>query len=111
MEKEALKAPAAGNLGPEAAIPTAFFVFACIITASILTEIWKTKKTFRIALRGEPVCSPIIKQKFHNPEGVASYLAGGVSRRKANTKKPKSPDGAKENKETKRATQALHRQS
>ena len=33
------------NLGPEAAIPTAFFVFTCIITASIITEIWKTKKT------------------------------------------------------------------
>lgn len=30
------------NLGPEAAIPTAFFVFTCIITASIITEIWKT---------------------------------------------------------------------
>ena len=31
--------------GPEAAIPTAFFVFTCIIiiTASILTEIWKTR--------------------------------------------------------------------
>jgi BASS family bile acid:Na+ symporter len=32
------------NLGPEAAIPTAFFVFACIITASIMTEIWKSRK-------------------------------------------------------------------
>jgi hypothetical protein len=31
------------NLGPEAAIPTAFFVFACIITASIMTEIWKSR--------------------------------------------------------------------
>jgi len=29
------------NLGPEAAIPTAFFVFTCIITASILTAFWK----------------------------------------------------------------------
>ena len=33
---------ALNNLGPEAAIPTAFFVFACIITASIMTEIWKS---------------------------------------------------------------------
>jgi BASS family bile acid:Na+ symporter len=32
------------NLGPEAAIPTAFFVFTCIITASIMTEIWKSRK-------------------------------------------------------------------
>jgi len=32
------------NLGPEAAIPTALFVFACIITASIMTEIWKSRK-------------------------------------------------------------------
>ncbi|MBL7214441.1 MAG: bile acid:sodium symporter family protein [Phycisphaerae bacterium] len=32
------------HFGPEAAIPTAFFVFACIITASIMTEIWKSKK-------------------------------------------------------------------
>lgn len=31
------------HLEPEAAIPTAFFVFACIITASIMTEIWKTR--------------------------------------------------------------------
>jgi len=31
------------NFGDEAAIPTAFFVFACIITASITTEIWKNK--------------------------------------------------------------------
>lgn len=31
------------HFGPEAAIPTAFFVFTCIITASIMTEIWKTK--------------------------------------------------------------------
>jgi len=30
------------NFGPEAAIPTAFFVFVCIITASIMTEIWKS---------------------------------------------------------------------
>jgi BASS family bile acid:Na+ symporter len=35
---------AINNLGPEAAIPTAFFVFACIITASIMTEIWKSRK-------------------------------------------------------------------
>ncbi|MBC8377719.1 MAG: hypothetical protein H8E62_00950 [Planctomycetes bacterium] len=35
---------ALNNLGPEAAIPTAFFVFACIITASIMTEIWKSRK-------------------------------------------------------------------
>ena len=32
------------HFGPEAAIPTAFFVFACIITASIMTEIWKSRK-------------------------------------------------------------------
>jgi BASS family bile acid:Na+ symporter len=32
------------NFGDEAAIPTAFFVFTCIITASIMTEIWKSKK-------------------------------------------------------------------
>ncbi len=32
------------NLGPEAAIPTAFFVFTCIITASVMTEIWKGRK-------------------------------------------------------------------
>lgn len=32
------------NLGPEAAIPTAFFVFVCIITASIMTEIWKNRR-------------------------------------------------------------------
>ena len=31
------------NLKPEAAIPTAFFVFTCIITASIMTEIWKNR--------------------------------------------------------------------
>ena len=35
---------ALNNLGPEAAIPTAFFVFACIITASIMTEIWKGRE-------------------------------------------------------------------
>ena len=34
---------ALNNLGAEAAIPTAFFVFACIITASIMTEIWKSR--------------------------------------------------------------------
>jgi len=34
---------ALNNLGPEAAIPTAFFVFVCIITASIMTEIWKSR--------------------------------------------------------------------
>ena len=34
------------HFGPEAAIPTAFFVFTCIITASIMTEIWKSKKEF-----------------------------------------------------------------
>lgn len=32
------------HFGPEAAIPTAFFVFTCIITASIMTEIWKSRK-------------------------------------------------------------------
>lgn len=32
------------NLGPEAAIPTAFFVFTCIITASVITELWKSRK-------------------------------------------------------------------
>ncbi len=32
------------HFGDEAAIPTAFFVFACIITASIMTEIWKSTK-------------------------------------------------------------------
>jgi BASS family bile acid:Na+ symporter len=32
------------HFGPEAAIPTAFFVFVCIITASIMTEIWKSRK-------------------------------------------------------------------
>ena len=37
---------ALNNLGPEAAIPTAFFVFACIITASIMTEIWKSRGAF-----------------------------------------------------------------
>lgn len=31
------------NLGPEAAIPTAFFVFTCIITASIMAEYWKSR--------------------------------------------------------------------
>ena len=31
------------HFGPEAAIPTAFFVFTCIITASIMTEIWKSR--------------------------------------------------------------------
>lgn len=31
------------HFGDEAAIPTAFFVFVCIITASIMTEIWKSK--------------------------------------------------------------------
>jgi BASS family bile acid:Na+ symporter len=31
------------HFGEQAAIPTAFFVFACIITASIMTEIWKTR--------------------------------------------------------------------
>ncbi len=35
---------AINNLGPEAAIPTAFFVFASIITASIMSEIWKGRK-------------------------------------------------------------------
>ena len=32
------------HFGTEAAIPTAFFVFTCIITASIMTEIWKSRK-------------------------------------------------------------------
>jgi bile acid:Na+ symporter, BASS family len=32
------------HFGPEAAIPTAFFVFTCIITASVMTEIWKSRK-------------------------------------------------------------------
>ena len=32
------------HFGAEAAIPTAFFVFTCIITASIMTEIWKSRK-------------------------------------------------------------------
>lgn len=31
------------HFGSEAAIPTAFFVFACIITASIMTEVWKNR--------------------------------------------------------------------
>lgn len=31
------------NLGPRAAIPTAFFVFTCIITASLLTAFWKSR--------------------------------------------------------------------
>ncbi len=31
------------HFGPEAALPTAFFVFVCIITASILAEIWQRK--------------------------------------------------------------------
>jgi len=31
------------HFGPEAAIPTAFFVFTCIITASVMTEIWKSR--------------------------------------------------------------------
>ncbi|MCE5186546.1 MAG: bile acid:sodium symporter family protein [Planctomycetaceae bacterium] len=33
------------NLGPRAAIPTAFFVFTCIITASLLTAYWKSRRT------------------------------------------------------------------
>lgn len=32
------------HFGEKAAIPTAFFVFACIITASIMTEIWKNRR-------------------------------------------------------------------
>lgn len=32
------------HFGSEAAIPTAFFVFTCIITASVMTEIWKSRK-------------------------------------------------------------------
>lgn len=35
------------HFGSEAAIPTAFFVFACIITASIMTEIWKSRTNQR----------------------------------------------------------------
>ncbi len=31
------------HFGDEAAIPTAFFVFACIITASVMSEIWKSR--------------------------------------------------------------------
>lgn len=30
------------NLGPRAAIPTAFFVFTCIITAALITAYWKS---------------------------------------------------------------------
>jgi BASS family bile acid:Na+ symporter len=34
---------ALNQFGPQAAVPTAFFVFVCIISAAILVEIWKNR--------------------------------------------------------------------
>lgn len=34
---------ALNQFGPQAAVPTAFFVFVCIITAAVLVEIWKNR--------------------------------------------------------------------
>jgi BASS family bile acid:Na+ symporter len=36
------------HFGPQAAIPTALFVFVCIITASILVEFWKDRPSDKI---------------------------------------------------------------
>lgn len=46
------------HFGPRAAVPTALFVFTCIITASILVELWKHSSPEPFPATGAPEKSP-----------------------------------------------------